>query len=266
MIVATVRALKMHGGAAKDALGQEDLGALQAGLANLARHVGNIRKFGVPPIVAINHFVSDTEAEHALIANHCRNHLGVEAVICRHWAQGGAGTEELAQKVVALAESGEADFAPLYPDDMPLWQKLETVAREIYGADGISGDAKVRARFAELEADGYGPSAGLRGQDAILVLGRSDAAWRAQRPHRSRARSPSLGRSRLRRCHLRGHHDHGRASPVCQPPNASTSTRRAASRGCSETKALAPAGTSPATKKGAARRPFCWSVEEADQT
>ena len=156
VIVATVRALKMHGGAAKDALGTEDLGALQAGLANLARHVGNIRKFGVPPIVAINHFVSDTDAEHALIANHCRNHLGVEAVICRHWAQGGAGTEELAQKVVALAESGEADFAPLYPDEMPLWQKLETVAREIYGADGISGDAKVRARFAELEADGYG--------------------------------------------------------------------------------------------------------------
>jgi formate--tetrahydrofolate ligase len=156
VIVATVRALKMHGGAAKEALGTEDLGALQAGLANLARHVGNIRKFGVPPIVAINHFVSDTDAEHALIANYCRNHLGVEAVICRHWAQGGAGTEELAHKVVALAESGEADFAPLYPDEMPLWQKLETVAREIYGAQGISGDAKVRARFAELEADGHG--------------------------------------------------------------------------------------------------------------
>ncbi len=156
VIVATVRALKMHGGAAKEVLGNEDLAALQAGLANLARHVGNIRKFGVPPIVAINHFISDTEAEHALIASYCRNHLGVEAVICRHWAQGGAGTEELAHKVVALAESGEADFAPLYPDELPLWQKLETVAREIYGADGISGDAKVRARFAELEADGHG--------------------------------------------------------------------------------------------------------------
>ena len=156
VIVATVRALKMHGGMAKDALGQEDLAALQAGLANLARHVGNIRKFGVPPIVAINHFVSDTPAEHELIANFCRNHLGVEAVLCRHWAQGGAGTEELARRVVALAESGEADFAPLYPDTLPLWDKLETIAREIYGADGISGDAKVRARFAELEAGGYG--------------------------------------------------------------------------------------------------------------
>ncbi len=137
VIVATVRALKMHGGAAKEALGSEDLAALQAGLANLARHVGNIRKFGVPPIVAINHFVSDTEAEHALIASYCRKHLGVEAVICRHWAEGGAGTEELAHKVVALAESGEADFAPLYPDEIPLWQKLETVAREIYGAEAF---------------------------------------------------------------------------------------------------------------------------------
>lgn len=156
VIVATVRALKMHGGAARETLGQEDLAALHAGLANLARHVGNIRKFGVPPIVAINHFAGDTHAEHELIASFCRNHLGVEAVICRHWAEGSAGTEELARRVVALAESGEADFAPLYPDALPLWDKLETIAREIYGADGISGSAKVRSRFAELEAAGYG--------------------------------------------------------------------------------------------------------------
>jgi formate--tetrahydrofolate ligase len=156
VIVATVRALKMHGGVARDGLGTENLPALEAGLANLARHVENIRKFGVPPIVAINNFTSDTAAEHALIASYCRDHLGVEAVICRHWAEGGAGTEELARKVVALAEGGEADFAPLYPDAMPLWNKLETVAREIYGAAGLSADAKVRARFAELEAAGHG--------------------------------------------------------------------------------------------------------------
>lgn len=156
VVVATVRALKMHGGAARDALGHEDLGALHGGLSNLARHVGNIRKFGVPPIVAINHFASDTQAEHELIANYCRNHLGVEAVICRHWADGGAGTEDLARRVVALAESGEADFEPLYPDTMSLWDKLETIAREIYGADGISADPKVKARFAELEATGHG--------------------------------------------------------------------------------------------------------------
>jgi formate--tetrahydrofolate ligase len=156
VVVATVRALKMHGGVARDALGQEDLHALQAGLANLARHVENIRKFGVPPIVAINNFTSDTAAEHELIRNFCRNHLGVEAVICRHWAEGGAGAEELAHKVAALAESGEADFEPLYPDAMPLREKLETIAREVYGAAGISHDAKVAARFAELEEAGHG--------------------------------------------------------------------------------------------------------------
>jgi formate--tetrahydrofolate ligase len=156
VIVASVRALKMHGGAAKDALGKEDLAALEAGLANLARHVVNVRKFGVPPIVAINHFGNDTAAEHELIRSYCRNHLGVEAVICRHWAEGGAGAEELARRVVALADEGEADFEPLYPDAMTLWNKLETVAREIYGAKGIAADAKVRERFAELEASGHG--------------------------------------------------------------------------------------------------------------
>ncbi|HEV7336629.1 MAG TPA: formate--tetrahydrofolate ligase [Bosea sp. (in: a-proteobacteria)] len=156
VVVATVRALKMHGGVARDALSAENLPALEAGLSNLARHVENLRKFGVPPIVAINHFTGDTAAEHALIQNFCRNHLGVEAVICRHWAQGGAGTEELAAKVAALVESGEADFAPLYPEALPLREKLEKIAREIYGAAGISADARVSARFAELEAAGHG--------------------------------------------------------------------------------------------------------------
>ncbi|MCR4519996.1 MULTISPECIES: formate--tetrahydrofolate ligase [Bosea] len=156
VVVATVRALKMHGGVAKDALGREDLKALEAGLSNLTRHVNNVRKFGVPPVVAINHFTTDTAAEHELIRNYCRNHLGVEAVICRHWAEGGAGAEELARKVAALADEGEADFAPLYPDTMPLRKKLETVAREIYGAEGVSVDAKLQARFAELEEAGFG--------------------------------------------------------------------------------------------------------------
>ncbi|WP_336811158.1 formate--tetrahydrofolate ligase [Bosea sp. MMO-172] len=156
VVVATVRALKMHGGVAKDALGREDLKALEAGLSNLTRHVNNVRKFGVPPVVAINHFTTDTAAEHELIRNYCRNHLGVEAVICRHWAEGGAGAEELARKVAALADEGEADFAPLYPDAMKLRQKLETVARDIYGAEGVSVDAKLQARFAELEEAGFG--------------------------------------------------------------------------------------------------------------
>ncbi len=156
VIVATVRALKMHGGVAKDALATENLEALKAGLANLGRHVQNIAKFGVPAIVAINNFTSDTPAEHALIAAYCKGELGTEAVICRHWAEGGKGTEELAQKVATLADSGKASFAPLYPDAMPLRAKLETVAREIYGAAGLTMDAKVEARFAELEAAGFG--------------------------------------------------------------------------------------------------------------
>ncbi|MGL4974157.1 MAG: formate--tetrahydrofolate ligase, partial [Bosea sp. (in: a-proteobacteria)] len=156
VIVATVRALKMHGGVAKDALGSENLAALKAGLANLGRHVANIAKFGVPAIVAINNFTSDTAAEHALIATYCKDELGTEAVICRHWAEGGKGTEELAQKVAVLADSGKANFAPLYPDALPLKAKLETVAREIYGAAGLTMDAKVEVRFAELEAAGFG--------------------------------------------------------------------------------------------------------------
>jgi hypothetical protein len=170
----------------------------------------------VPPIVAINHFTSDTAAEHELIRSFCRNHLGVEAVICRHWAEGGAGTEELARKVVACRRSGEADFAPLYPDVMPLWDKLETVAREIYGAAGLAADAKVRARFAELEERRTWRPAGLRGEDAVFLLGRPDAARRALRPYGAGARTQALGRCRLRRRDLRGHHDDARpAARAC---------------------------------------------------
>jgi len=156
VVVATVRALKMHGGVARDRLGEENLPALEAGLANLSRHVENVGKFGVPAIVAINHFSSDTPAEHALIQEHCRSRLGVDAVICRHWAEGGAGADELAEKVVALSQGGGAGFSPLYPDEMPLREKLETIASEIYGAAGLTMDAKVTARFAELEAAGHG--------------------------------------------------------------------------------------------------------------
>ena len=160
VVVATVRALKMHGGVAKEDLGRENLEALAAGLSNLRRHVANVRRFGVAPIVAINAFSSDTPAEHALIARVAREELGVEAVICRHWADGSAGTEELARRVVDLVESGRAaaagGFRTLYPDDMPLRDKLTTIAREIYGAADISTDKAVQARFAELEAAGFG--------------------------------------------------------------------------------------------------------------
>jgi formate--tetrahydrofolate ligase len=160
VIVATVRALKMHGGVAKEDLGKENLDGLAKGLVNLRRHVQNVRKFGVPAVVAINYFLSDTPAEHRVIQEYCRNELGVEAVICRHWAEGSKGTEELAHRVVALAEMPQpADgrgFRPLYPSDMPLWDKVRTIATEIYGASDIIGDQKVRDHFKQLEAEGYG--------------------------------------------------------------------------------------------------------------
>ena len=156
VLVATVRALKMNGGVPKDQLGHENVQALEKGIVNLGRHIENVRKFGVPVIVAINHFTSDSAAEIALIQQWCQAHYGVEAVLCRHWAEGSAGTEELARKVVALADKGEAKFAPLYPDSLPLWDKMRHVAREIYRAADISADAKVRDRIAEIEAAGYG--------------------------------------------------------------------------------------------------------------
>ncbi len=154
VIVATVRALKMHGGLDKADLAHEDLAALEKGLPNLERHIANVKSFGVPVVVAINRFDADTAAEHALIIAACAR-LGVTAHLCAHWAQGGAGAEALAHAVVEAASS-ESNFQPLYPDAMPLWDKLRTIATRIYGAADIAGDAKVVAEFAALEAAGFG--------------------------------------------------------------------------------------------------------------
>jgi len=160
VIVATVRALKMHGGVPKDQLGRENLEALKKGLANLGRHVENVRKFGVPAIVAINYFTADTAAEHELLRSHCKQHFGVDAVVCSHWAEGSKGTEELARRVVELAEAPHPldgrGFRHLYPDEMPLWDKMKTIAKEIYRASDIIADQKVRDQFKDIEASGYG--------------------------------------------------------------------------------------------------------------
>ena len=160
VIVATVRALKMHGGVARDDLGREDLEALRRGSVNLARHVTNVRRFGVPVVVAINHFATDTPAEHVLLAEICSGELGVEAVQCRHWAEGARGAEALARAVTALVERPRAPadtgFHPLYADELPLWDKVRLIATEIYGAAEITADAAVRTQFAELQAAGYG--------------------------------------------------------------------------------------------------------------
>jgi formate--tetrahydrofolate ligase len=155
VIVATIRALKMHGGVAKEELGKENIEALKKGIANLARHVENVKGFGVPAIVAINRFVADTDNELQAVKQACAE-LGVEAIECTHWADGGAGTEKLAHAVVALAENGKANFHPLYPDDMSLWDKVRTIAQNLYGAQGIIADKKIRDQFAELQKAGYG--------------------------------------------------------------------------------------------------------------
>jgi formate--tetrahydrofolate ligase len=155
VIVATVRALKMNGGVAKADLGTENIAALTAGCANLGRHIENVMGFGVPVVVAINHFATDTLGEIEAIRNYCDS-LGVEAILCRHWAQGSAGIEELAHKVAELAESGQAQFSPIYPDSMPLFEKIETVARSIYRAGEVTATKAVRDDLSRWEEQGYG--------------------------------------------------------------------------------------------------------------
>ncbi|MBV1707267.1 MAG: formate--tetrahydrofolate ligase [Hyphomicrobiales bacterium] len=155
VLVATIRALKMHGGMARSDLGKENIAALRLGAANLARHLANVRRFGVPVVVAINHFATDTPAEHACLKEICAG-LGVEAHTCRHWAEGGAGALELAKAVKSLADSGTARFQPLYGDDLPLVEKLRRIARDIYGAADIEVSAKLQQQFADLQARGYG--------------------------------------------------------------------------------------------------------------
>ena len=155
VIVATARALKMHGGVARDDLAKENVAAVGKGSANLVRHIHNVKRYGVPAIVAINRFASDTDAELAAIEQ-AAAHEGVEAVVCTHFVDGGAGAEALARGVARLAESGAAQFAPLYPDDMPLFEKANTIATEIYGANEAIADKTVRERLKGWEADGYG--------------------------------------------------------------------------------------------------------------
>ena len=155
VIVATVRALKMNGGVAKADLGAENVAAVRKGCPNLGRHIANVKGFGVPVVVAINHFGSDTEAEIAAVRDYAAGQ-GVDAILCRHWAEGSAGIEELARKVVQIAEAGTANFAPLYPDDMGLFQKIETIARRIYHAGEVIADKSVRDQLKAWEAAGYG--------------------------------------------------------------------------------------------------------------
>ncbi len=154
VIVATVRAMKMNGGVAKADLGAENVEAVRRGCPNLGRHIENVQGFGVPVVVAINHFHSDTEAEIRAVQDYVAG-LGAQAILCRHWAQGGAGIEDLARHVVRLAE-GPSSFAPLYPDKMGLFEKIETVAKRIYRAAEVVADKAVLDQLRAWEAAGYG--------------------------------------------------------------------------------------------------------------
>ncbi|MCV2880503.1 formate--tetrahydrofolate ligase [Actibacterium sp. XHP0104] len=155
VLVATVRALKMNGGVARADLGAENVAAVQKGCANLGRHIENLKSFGVPVVVAINHFTGDSEAELAAVQAYATT-KGSEAILCTHWADGGAGTEALARRVAQIADADLASFAPLYADDMPLFEKIETIAKRIYRADEVLADMKVRKQLREWEAAGYG--------------------------------------------------------------------------------------------------------------
>ena len=154
VLVATVRALKMHGGVDKKELKSENVEAVKKGLANLEQHIANIKKFNVPVSVAINHFSLDTESELKVVEECCKN-LGVKAFNCKHWADGGAGATDLAEHVASVAESGEADLKHLYSSETTLWEKMRTIATEIYGADDIIADQKIKSQFDELQKD-YG--------------------------------------------------------------------------------------------------------------
>ncbi|MGE0035991.1 MAG: formate--tetrahydrofolate ligase [Xanthobacteraceae bacterium] len=155
VLVATIRALKMHGGVKKDDLKKEDLKALEAGMTNLQRHVENVQKFGIVPVVSINRFSADTDAEIALVKEKCKA-LGVEAVMADHWAMGGEGAADVARAVVKICDGGKSKLKLLYPDDMPLLDKVRTIAKEIYRAKDISADKSVRDQLAAFEAMGYG--------------------------------------------------------------------------------------------------------------
>ena len=155
VVVATIRAMKMNGGVAKSDLGDENVEAVVQGCPNLGRHIENVKSFGVPVVVAINHFVTDTDAEVKAVQDYV-SEMGSEAVLCKHWEKGSQGTVDLAERVAAIADSELGNFAPLYNDEMSLFGKIETIAKRIYRADEVLADAKIRNQLKEWETAGYG--------------------------------------------------------------------------------------------------------------
>ena len=155
VVVATIRAMKMNGGVAKSDLGDENVDAVIQGCPNLGRHIENVKSFGVPVVVAINHFVTDTDAEVKAVQDYVSD-MGSEAILCKHWEKGSEGTVELAERIAEIADSEIGNFAPLYNDEMSLLGKIETIAKRIYRADEVLADAKIRNQLKEWESAGYG--------------------------------------------------------------------------------------------------------------
>jgi len=155
VLVATIRALKMHGGVVKDELSDENVEAVRSGCSNMIRHIENLKQYGVPVVVAVNQFSADTPAEIQVVVEMASTH-GVKAIDASHWANGGDGTMELAQEVVNLADSGSSQFGTLYPDELPIWEKIKTIATKIYRADDITADQKTRNAIRDLESSGFG--------------------------------------------------------------------------------------------------------------
>jgi len=155
VIVATIKALKMHGGVSKEELKNENVKALKKGLVNLERHINNVKKFSLPVAVAVNHFISDTDREVNALIDFCKK-LGVKTSLCTHWSNGGEGTKDLANTVVEMCEKNKSKFKFLYEDKMPLFKKIETIAREIYQASEVVADTKIRDQLKDFESKGYG--------------------------------------------------------------------------------------------------------------
>ena len=211
MLVATIRALKMHGGVAKDALKAENVEALEKGFANLKKHVENLQRYGVPVVVSINRFSTDTDAEVALLNKLCAG-VGVKCVLADHWAAGSEGATDLARTVVETIEKTPSKFKPLYPDDMKLWDKVKTIAQEIYGASDITADKSVKDRLAELEKEGFGNFPICVAKTQYSFTTNVDAEGRAYGIHHPDPRGQAVGRRRVHRGDLRGHHDHARSA------------------------------------------------------
>ena len=210
VIVATVRAMKMNGGVSRADLGEENVDAVKKGCPNLGRHIENLEQFGVPTVVAINHFVTDTDTEVQAIKDYVISQ-GSEAVLCKHWTEGSKGTTELAKKVVEIVESGTAQYAPLYPDEMPLIEKIETIAKRIYRADEVLADAKIRKQLIDWEEQGYGnlPVCMAKTQYSFTT----DPNRRgAPTGHSLPVREVRLSARRVHSCHLRRDHDDARSA------------------------------------------------------